>query len=928
MISRTKCSRSALRVLLTCAVLLAVIATPAYASFGIVPGSFHAEATDAEGSTYTQASGHPFEFTTSFELNTRPSGELDGDARDATVELPPGLVGNPQALPACHSYQVAHLECPIDAQVGVVALHIYLGSYRNEPANIPLYNIVPNEGEPAAFAFNYLGVVLRLDTTVRSSGDYGIDTAITGISEEQDLQKSVVTLWGVPADPGHDAVRCAHPTAFGCEQLGAASSAPHKPFLTLPGDCSGTQSLSLSTDSWQEPGVFEEAGTRMPAVTGCEGLTFKPTIEVQPETSQAAAPSGYTVDLKVPQDEESVGLSTPDLREAVVTLPVGVSISPSQASGLGACTDAEIGIGTSNAVACPASSKIGDVSVVTPLLATPLSGGVYLGTQESSDPSSGKEFRIFLDAENAERGQSIRLEGAITPDPVTGQLTTTFNNNPQLPFSDLTLRLKGGPRAALSNPATCGTYETTTKLTPYGGAEATPAGLFAIESGCATGAFAPAFSAGTMGSQADGFSPFTVTFSRGDGEQQISNLQVRTPPGLLGILKGVPLCAEPLAAQGACPAVSQIGYTTVESGAGPEPLTLPQSGEAQDPVYLTTGYKDAPYGLSIVVPAKAGPFNLGTVVVRAAIDVDPYTAQLTVTSDALPTILEGVPLNIRAVNVMIDRGGFIFNPTNCSPLSVDGTIGSGQGTNAPVSSRFQAVNCATLPFKPVLSASTGGRASKAGGAGLDVKVSSKGGPQPGGGEANIRSVKVALPKQLPSRLTTLQQACLAATFAANPAGCRAASNVGTATASTPILAHPLSGPAYLVSHGGAAFPDLEIVLQGEGITLILDGKTDIKKGIITSTFSSVPDAPISSFELKLPTGKYSVFAANLPVAAKYDFCGRSLAMPTLITGQNGAVLKQSTRIALTGCPKARKKVKAKKSGRPHRASHDHGKAGE
>jgi hypothetical protein len=916
MISRTKSSRTALRVLLTCAVSLAVMATPAYATFGIAPGSFHAEATDAEGSTYTQAAGHPFEFTTSFELNTKAVGggvELDGDARDAVVELPPGVVGNPQALPACHSYQVAHLECPVDAQVGVVALHIYLGSYLNQPADIPLYNIVPNEGEPAAFAFNYLGVVLRLDTKVRSNGDYGIDTAINGISEEQDLQKSVVTLWGVPADPGHDAVRCARATAFGCEQLGAASSAPLAPFLTLPSDCASAQSLSLSTDSWQEPGIFQEAGTTMPAVTGCEALTFKPTIDVQPDSSQAGAPSGYTVELKVPQDEEALGLSTPDLREAVVTLPAGVSISPSQADGLGACTDAEIGIGTSDAVACPANSKIGEVSVVTPLLSTPLAGGVYLGTQESNDPSSGKEFRIFLDAENAERGQSIRLEGAITPNPVTGQLTTAFNDNPQLPFSDLTLRLKGGARAALSNPATCGTYTTTTKLTPYGGQEATPTGSFAIDAGCATGAFAPAFSAGTMSSQAGGFSPFTVTFSRSDTEQQVSSLQVRTPAGLLGILKNVPLCGEPLAAKGECSPSSQIGHTTVQSGAGAEPLTLPQAGEPQDPVYLTTAYNGAPYGLSIVVPAKAGPFNLGTVVVRAAISIDPHTAQLTITSDALPTILEGVPLDIRAVNVMIDRGGFMFNPTNCSPLGLGGTIGSTEGASAPVASPFEAVNCATLPFKPVLSASTGGRASKASGASLDVKVLAKGGPQQGGGEANIRSVKVDLPKQLPSRLTTLQKACVNAVFEANPAGCPAASNVGTATVSTPILAQPLRGPAYLVSHGGAAFPDLEIVLQGEGITLILDGKTDIKKGITTSTFSSVPDAPISSFELQLPTGKYSVFAANLPASAKYDFCGRSLTMPTLITGQNGAVVKQSTKLAVAGCPKARKQPKAKKA---------------
>jgi hypothetical protein len=303
------------------------------------------------------------------------------------------------------------------------------------------------------------------------------------------------------------------------------------------------------------------------------------------------------------------------------------------------------------------------------------------------------------------------------------------------------------------------------------------------------------------------------------------------------------------------------------------------------------------------------------VIVRAAINVDPHTAQITVTSDPLPTILSGIPLDLRTVNVMIDRPGFIFNPTNCAPAGVTGAITSTGGAIAPASTRFEAANCANLPFKPVFTASTGGSASKANGASLDVKVSSKGGPQPGGGEANIKSVKVDLPKQLPSRLTTLQKACLAATFETNPADCPKESDVGTAAAVTPVLAHPLSGPAYLVSHGGAAFPDLEIVLQGEGIVLILDGKTDIKKGVTSSTFKTVPDAPISSFELKLPTGKYSILGAYVPASANYNLCGTSLAMPTEITGQNGAVIKQTTNIAVTGCGKPSIKItKAKIKG--------------
>ena len=317
-----------------------------------------------------------------------------------------------------------------------------------------------------------------------------------------------------------------------------------------------------------------------------------------------------------------------------------------------------------------------------------------------------------------------------------------------------------------------------------------------------------------------------------------------------------------------------------------------------------------------MVSAIAGPFNLGTVVVRAAIDVNPLTAQITITSGSLPTILDGVPLQVKTVNVTVDRPGFMFNPTNCSPAGVIGTLAGTQGATVSVSRPFQAANCAALPFKPKFTAATVGKASKAGGASLLVRVASKGGPSSNPaapGEANIKSVKVDLPKQLPSRLTTLQKACTATQFNTNPAGCPKESDVGTATAKTPVLAQPLSGPAYLVSHGGASFPDLEIVLQGEGITLILDGATNIKKGITSSTFRTVPDAPILSFELKLPTGRYSILGTDLPESAKYKLCGQTLQMPTEITAQNGTVVKQTTKIAIEDCAKAKQKTTKQKA---------------
>lgn len=305
-----------------------------------------------------------------------------------------------------------------------------------------------------------------------------------------------------------------------------------------------------------------------------------------------------------------------------------------------------------------------------------------------------------------------------------------------------------------------------------------------------------------------------------------------------------------------------------------------------------------------MVPAVAGPFNLGNEVVRARVNVDSHTAQAIVTSDPLPTIKDGIPLDVRTVNVTINRPGFMFNPTNCSPLNVAGTISSTDGAGVAVSGPFEAANCANLPFKPEFKASTPAKTSKASGAGLTVKVGS------GPGQANIGKVRVILPKQLPARLTTLQKACTEAQFNVNPAGCPAASSVGMATAVTPVLAHPLTGPAYLVSHGGAAFPDLVFVLQGEGIVLYLDGNTNIKKGITSSTFNSVPDAPITSFETAFPEGPHSVLATNIPAKAKGSMCQQKLTMPTTITGQNGAVMTQTTKIGVTGCPKKHKVKKA------------------
>jgi len=413
--------------------------------------------------------------------------------------------------------------------------------------------------------------------------------------------------------------------------------------------------------------------------------------------------------------------------------------------------------------------------------------------------------------------------------------------------------------------------------------------------------FAPVFHGTVTSATAGGTGVFTSTFAREDGEQDLAGVQVSLPPGLVGLLSEVSLCGEPQAQDGTCGEGSLIGSTTVAAGAGPLPFW------EQGRVYLTGPYHGAPFGLSVVVPAKAGPFNLGNVVVRASITINPETTAVTVTSPSLPQIVDGVPLRVRTVNVLVNKPGFIVNPTDCEQFSVSSTVTGSQGAKVALSRPFAVEGCKDLGFGPVFSASTQGRASKADGASLDVKVN-----YPRGGEANIRSVRTTLPLQLPSRLTTLQRACVAVVFEADPAACPAESAVGVARAVSPILPVELRGPAYLVSHGNEKFPNLVIVLQGDGVRVNLVGDTDIKHGVTTTTFKSVPDDPVSSFEVFLPEGKYSILGTYLPVKDNYDLCGHKLVMPTEIVGQNGAVIRQSTAIAVTGCKPA-KKTKPKKA---------------
>jgi hypothetical protein len=488
-----------------------------------------------------------------------------------------------------------------------------------------------------------------------------------------------------------------------------------------------------------------------------------------------------------------------------------------------------------------------------------------------------------------------------------------------LPFSDLHLHFFGSARAPLSTPPLCGTYTTQASIEPSSGnAPATPTSSFEITSGpngapCSSPRpFAPQFNAGSTNIQAGEFTPFQMTMTRPDADQTLSGITLHMPEGLSGSLSKLELCPEPQASEGTCGPGSLIGETIVSAGLGGAPFTV-QGGK----VFITGPYKGAPFGLSILNPAKAGPFDLGYVVVRAKVEVDPTTAALTIVSDPLPTIIQGIPLQLQHVQVNVNRPQFTFNPTDCNPMGISATLTSTEGASATGSSSFQVTNCADLGFTPKFAVSTSGKTSRATGAGLDVKLSYPLGPK----LANIAKVKVELPKQLPSRLTTLQQACPEDTFAANPVSCPAASRVGEAVATTPVLSGPLTGPAYFVSHGGAKFPELIVVLTGEdGVTVDLHGETFIsKQGITSSTFATVPDVPVGSFELKLPQGRYSALAAN------GDLCKSKLVMPTEFVAQNGAKLEQSTKITATGCPKGKKAKARHKPSKRQRHAHKQSK---
>jgi hypothetical protein len=905
-----------------------------------------------DGSPATQAGQHPFELTTTLTMNQGLGGsgrqpvELP---KDLEFHLPPGLVGNPNAVVQCTMANFFALVfetnlCPASSVVGVATVTA------DEPKvlkvftkSVPVFNLVPAQGEPARFGFEVAGKIpVVIDTSVRSGQDYGVDVSVTDATEAAGLLSSQVTLWGVPGDPRHDDARgweCVEHGAF-AGQVGkpcpASSELPEQPFLTLPTSCAANPQaepvvFSMQSDSWAYPGSFlgaeyawmSEQGKPL-GFEGCGELQFAPAIDVTPEQHAASTPTGLSVDVSVPQNGtlEAGGRAEADVRDTTVTLPQGVELSPSAANGLEGCTEAEVGfLGLDPATqtdqfntgeaACPNGSKLGTVRIKTPLLSHELEGGVYLASPAPNGESAKNPFNslvaLYIVAEDPVSGVLVKLAGEGNVNEQTLQISTTFSNAPQVPFEELHIDLFGGPRASLSTPSQCGAYATSALFTPWSGtgpvSVPAPGEDFQVVAGadgssCPNGAlpFTPGFTAYSQTTQAGAFTGFTMELTRPDEDQALSAVSMHLPAGIAALLSSAELCSQAQAAASACPASSEVGRAIAFAGLGTEPY-VQQGGR----VFITGPYGGAPFGLEIVTPADAGPFELGYVTVRAKLYVNENDASVTVDSEPLPTKIRGIPLQLKRVIVDVDRPGFEFNPTSCEAKTISATITGSEEASANVESRFKAENCAALPFKPVLTAGAIGHGSKANGTTFKVVVTSGGVDNSGVAQAGIAKVDLQLPKQLSSRLPTLQKACSEAVFDANPAGCDEGSVIGYATIHTPVLRSPLSGPAYLVSHGSAAFPDVEFLLQGEGIELVLDGKTQIKNGITYSKFDSTPDAPFTTFETVLPAGPHGVLTPNVSESKHFSLCGETLEMPATITGQNGSVINRDIKIAVQGC---------------------------
>jgi hypothetical protein len=837
------------------------------------------------------------------------------DPKQFTIHLPTGFIGNPHAVPKCTLAQLGLYRCPPDAQVGLTSA--LFGQQL-------LYNMEPRPGEPGLLASQIplLGTPVFTILRSRTDSDYGLDATTPDIFHLLGLEQLELWLWGVPTEQANDKYRAPTGELFQkgcfktypepCFESPVEATAPPAPYLQNPTSCQGPISSSLDAIYYNHETVHGDdtwGGT-----TGCDLLAFNPALIAQPTTHAADTPSGLDVIARVPQQQSPTVPSASELKELVVTLPEGVSINPNAADGKAACTDAESAIGTLEAATCPQSSKVGLLTIDSSALPAPIEGALYLG-----EPKPGERYRLILAADGFET--HVKLAGTVELDAASGRVVTRFEDLPQSPLQEFDLHIFGAERGLLAMPERCGTYTVGSEFVPWSGiAPVISSDSFTVAEGpngsdCPgqTRPLDPKLVAGSPDNTAGAFSPLALRIDRPDGDQNLAGVRIVTPPGFLASLRGVEYCPEQAIdqlrdpgytglselASNACPAASRVGDAMTSSGAGSRPVTTPGA------VYLAGPYKGAPVSLVVVIPAVSGPYDLGNVAVRVATNVDPDTAQITATSDPLPQILDGVPLRVRSIFVNLERPGFALNPTNCRPSSIDATLFGDEGGSATASAFYQVANCAVMAFGPQLSLSLRGSTKRRSHPAIHAVLQT----QPG--ESNLAATTVSMPKTLILDNARIGNVCTRAQFAAD--ACPADSVLGSATADTPLLDQPISGPVFLRS-SDSGLPDLVADLRGQIDIELVAHISSTKAGGLRTRFSDIPDAPVSRFVIDLQGGSRGLLSSSENLCRGL---GRAFVS---IWGQNGMRTRGRSRLRTPCASAARRSRKRHRKHRRHKRS--------
>lgn len=853
---------------------------------------------------FTQAAGHPNFGITDFTLNTVPNvppaegkiGFPEGFVKDIVVDTPEGLSVNPEAAPQCTVKQLEETKCPPASQVGVNYLTVAAasppcgpvppGKCANARVALPVYNLVP---------FNEVPSMVGFQTTFKH------EVFIVGSLDPGD-QHVTFTISDIDP-PGAES-----PPIIG-SRLVFNGQAGNGTYLTMPSNCGPGQTSKLFVDSHGPPFAVEslsdeESFTTAVGASGCDKVPFNPTIAVDTQGGAVDSPEATTVNVGIPFDATEP-IANSYLQTAKVVLPEGMSINPSSANGLVACTNEQFQKGTDKPIACPAASRIGTVEVQTPSLpADSLTGTVYVAQPEKNGPgasSTGEQFRIFIHAGSERYGVNVRLVGNITPDPNTGQLTAVVADNPQATFSSFKLRLNGGAKGTLTSPPLCTPSETKTQLTPWSGqADAIPTSSFTLTSDPSGGAcpktlgerpFAPSYKVASDSTAAGAYSTFRVNIGRADGQQELKVANVTLPKGLTGKLAGIPYCSEAAmtaaaaasgtaeAANPSCPAASQIATTTTAAGSGSGPIKIP--GKA----YLAGPYKGAPLSMVAITPAVAGPYDLGTVVIRVALNVNPETAQINAVSDPIPNVFGGIKLDIRSIDVNVDRNQFMINPTNCESQAASGVINGGGSdpsnpaafSSYPVSAPYQVTGCNNLGFKPKLFTKLSGPTKRAKNPKIRAILEAR------KGDANIGRTALTLPHSLFLDQSHIKTVCTRVQLASQT--CPTAAVYGHAEAITPLLDNKLKGPVYLVSSKDK-LPNLVADLRGQ-VNIQLRGVISSKRGGLKTVFPTAPDVPLKKFILNMQGGKKSLLVNST------NTCAKKQTAVLNIKGQNGKQVKNN-----------------------------------